>query len=123
MNLTEKVNPIKITDKETNKIYTLDFTRATVKFAEDRGFDWDDVGSKPASLIELIWFTAFRRYHSKMSMAETTAMLEKLGGMKQSWLIRLRDLYNQALSTLIADPDAEEDEDNEKNASLTVELD
>lgn len=123
MELTERVNPIKITDKETNRVYVLDFDRDAVIFAENRGFDWDEVGNKPATLIPFIWYVAFRRYDKKISMEKTTKLLEELGGMKQAWLLRLRELYNQSMAALIADPDLEGKEDEAKNGNLTVELD
>lgn len=121
MELTERVNPIKITDKETNRTYILDFSRDTVRFAEDRGFTWDEVGNKPATMVPLIWFAAFRRYEPKMSLDKATKLLEDLGGMKPKWIIRLRELYDQALASLIA-KDEDEGEEDGKNGNLTVEL-
>ena len=122
MELTERVNPIKVIDTETNHTYILDFNRDTVRFAEERGFDWDDVGNKPATLIPLIWYTAFRRYDPRISLDKTTKLLEDLGGMKPSWIVRLRELYNQALTSLIAQ-DTADGEEEVKNAKVTVELD
>lgn len=122
MELTERVNPIKVIDTETNHTYILDFNRDTVRFAEERGFDWDEVGNKPATLIPLIWYTAFRRYDPRISLDKTTKLLEDLGGMKPSWIVRLRELYNQALTSLIAQ-DAADGEEEVKNAKVTVELD
>ena len=116
----ERVDPIKITDNKTGIVYTLDFTRDTVKFAEDRGFNWDDFGDRPATLIPLIWFAAFRRYDSRISLDKTTEILEKLGGLKPSWVQRLRQLYDQALISLIASDD--EADGDTKNAEMTVEL-
>lgn len=122
MELTERVNPIKVIDTETNHTYILDFNRDTVRFAEERGFDWDEVGNKPATLIPLIWYTAFRRYDPRISLDKTTKLLEDLGGMKPSWIVRLRELYNQALTSLIAQ-DTADGEEEVKNAKVTVELD
>jgi len=122
MKLEERVNPIVITDTETNRKYTLDFNRETVRFAEERGFSWDEVGDKPATMVPLIWYTAFRRYDSRISLDKTTKLLEDLGGMKPSWVVRLRELYNQALTSLIAQDTAEGEEEEAKNARLTVEL-
>ena len=122
MKQTEKVNPIKITDKETNHVYTLDFNRDTVRFAEDRGFTWDEVGDRPATMIPLIWFVAFRRYEPRISLEKTTKLLEDLGGMKPAWVIRLRKLYDQALAPLIAEDDTDGEEGEAKNGNLTVEL-
>ena len=121
MNITEKVNPIKITDKETNHTYVLDFSRDTVQFAEDRGFDWDQIGTKPGTMIPLIWFCAFRRYDRRISFDKTTQLLEDLGGMRVEWLKRLHELYDQGMESLIADP--EQGEEEVKNAMLTVTLD
>lgn len=122
MKLEERVKPIVITDTETNRKYTLDFNRETVRFAEERGFSWDEVGDKPAMMVPLIWYTAFRRYDPRISLDKTTKLLEDLGGMKPSWVVRLRELYNQALTSLIAQDAAEGEEEEAKNARLTVEL-
>lgn len=111
------VAPMKVFDDETNRTYTLDFNRDTVRFAEDRGFTWDAVGDRPATLVPFIWYCAFRRYDPRISLEKTTKILEDLGGMKPKWIKRLRELYDQALVTLIAD-----DDDEVKNGHLTVEL-
>lgn len=113
----KQIAPMKVFDDETNRTYTLDFNRDTVRFAEDRGFDWDEVEKRPATLVPLIWFVAFRRYDPRISFEKTTKLLEDLGGMKPKWIRRLRELYDQALTTLIAD-----DNDEVKNGHLTVEL-
>ena len=117
----EIVKPIKITDSETNRVYILDFDRDSVVYAEARGFDWDEVGSKPGIMIPLIWNAAFRRYDKKLSMEKTTKILETLGGMRPEWLARLKQLYDQSLASLIADPDETGEEG--KNAKMTVSLD
>lgn len=120
MELKEKVNPIKITDDETGKVYILDFNRETVKFAEDRGFTWDDVGDRTATLVPLLWYTAFRRYDPRIGLDKTSKMLEDLGGMKPKWIKRLHELWDQALAPLIGEDD---DDESVKNAKMTVELD
>ena len=72
-------------------------------------------------MIPLIWNAAFRRYDKKLSMEKTTKILETLGGMRPEWLARLKQLYDQSLASLIADPDETEEEG--KNAKMTVSLD
>lgn len=119
---SDRVAPIKITDKETNHVYVLDFNRESVQFAESNGFDWDLVSSQPATLIPLIWYCAFRRYDRRISRDKTTQLLEDLGGMRVDWLKRLKELYDQSMASLIADPDKANEEDA-KNAKLTVSLD
>lgn len=122
MSPIERVEPIKITDNKTGITYTLDFSRDTVRFAEDRGFSWDELGDRPATLIPIIWHAAFRRYDPRISLDNTTKILEKLGGLKPSWVARLRQLYDQALVSLIASDNGEEAEEDAKNAEMTVEL-
>lgn len=119
---SEKVNPIKIKDAETNHIYVLDFNRESVQFAESRGFAWELVPTQPGTMIPLIWFCAFRRYEKRISLEKATEILEKLGGMKPDWLGRLKELYDQSMASLIADPDKIDDEEDAKNAKLTLSL-
>lgn len=111
------IAPMKVYDDETNRTYILDFNRDTVRFAEERGFKWDDFEDHIATYVPLIWFCAFRRYDPRISLEKTTKLLDDLGGMRPKWIKRLRELYDQALSTLVAD-----DDDEVKNGHLTVEL-
>lgn len=122
MTITDRVNPIKITDKETNHVYVLDFDRDSVEFCESKGFNWDEIGDRPATMIPLVWYAAFRRYDRKISYNKTTELLEKLGGMRVEWLTRLRELYDQGMASLIAD-ETSTDEEAAKNAMVTVALD
>ena len=121
INESDRVQPIRIKDSETNHTYILDFNRESVQFAEARGFDWDLIGTQPGTQIPLIWYCAFRRYDKRVSLDKTTQMLEDLGGMRTDWLKRLKELYDQSMASLIADPD-KEDEEAAKNARLTVSL-
>lgn len=114
-------DPIEITDNTTGHKYILDFSRDTVRFAEDRGFSWEALGERPATMIPLLWYAAFRRYDPRISQAKTDAILDKLGGIKPKWVTRLHELYDQALASLIA-VDEEEDEGEGKNLEMTVNL-
>lgn len=120
---SERLNPIKIKDAETNHTYILDFNRESVKFAESRGIDWNDIDHMPYTMIELIWYCAFRRYNKNISMEKTTAILERLGGMRREWMERLNGLYLQTLSPLIADSEKPFTEEDAKNVGMTVSLD
>ena len=122
MELTERVKPMRVTDNETGREYILDFTRETVRFAEERGFVWDEIGSKPGTLIPLIWYTAFRRYEPRMAFNKAEKLLEDAGGVSPKMIARLKELYDQALSSLVAE-DREGDEEQGKNAKVTVTLD
>lgn len=118
MDNQERVNPLRITDNETGKTYELDFTRETVKFAENRGFRVDEITAYPASRIPDLFYYSFRKNYKNMARSQTDALLEGMGGLTNVVLERLVLLYNQAaLSNLIAT-----DEDAAKNERVTVEL-
>ena len=115
----EKVNPIRVTDNETGREYILDFTRETCKMAEARGFDWDELTNKPVTLIPIIFHTAFLRYEPRMSIIKTDRILEDMGGIQPKQVHRLKQLYEQAMSTLVAE---DTEDGSTKNAKVTVTL-
>lgn len=120
METTEKVNPMRVIDNETGREYILDFNRETIAFAEDKGFTWDAVSDRIVTLVPFIWWVAFRRYYPRMARDKTDKILEDKGGIKPKELKRLKELWDQCLAPLIADDDDEEDA---KNAKVTVVLD
>lgn len=115
----ERVEPMRITDKETNTTYELDFNRDAIRFAEARQFRIEDVSDYPNTKIPELFFYAFRMHHKNMAKNQTDAILnDKLGGLTGAMLERLVLLYEQAaLSNTI-----QTDEDMGKNAKVTVEL-
>lgn len=116
--MEERVNPPRVTDKNTGKVYELDFSRESVRFAENRGFAVDEITKFPVTRIPELFYLAFRKNHKNVSRSQTDALLEEMGGMSPKLLERLMQLYNQAaLTHVIAS-----DEDVEKNVSVTVEL-
>lgn len=118
MDNQERVNPIRITDNETGKQYELDFSRESVKFAENRGFRIDEITAFPVSRIPDLFYYAFRKNHKNVARSQTDALLKDMGGLTSAVLERLNQLYNQAaLSNLIAT-----EEDAAKNERVTVEL-
>lgn len=115
----EVIKPIILTDTETNDKYTLEFNRESVKFAEDRGFNIDDVTRYPmVKSIELFWF-AFRMHHKSISKEKAERILfDDMGGMPKGMLERLIQLYNEPFNTLVSD-----DEEGEvKNSKMMVEF-
>lgn len=114
----ERVQPVRITDNETGKTYELDFSRESVKFAEARKFELDDVLRFPATKVPELFFYAFRKNHKKIARDKTDKLLEDMDGLPTKMLGRLTQLYSQAALThvLVLDEDAE------KNTKVTVEL-
>ena len=116
----ERINPIRINDAENNVTYELDFSRDSVRFAENREFVTEDVLKYPSTKVpELFWY-AFRMHHKSMSRAQTDALLDKIGGLKPAALERLIQLFQQAQFSNVLNAD---DEDLEKNGAVTVTLD
>ena len=112
------VKPIVLTDNVTNDVYVLEFNRDSVKFAEARGFDINEFGSKvQISAIEDLFFYGFRMHQPKMSKADTDKILyEKLGGIPEGLVERLAELYLAPFNSLIRD------EEKSKNSQMTVDF-
>lgn len=113
---SKTVKPIKLTD-ENGEVYILEFNRATVRFAEARGFNIN--GLENGSIItttEDLFYYAFRMHQPRMTKPETDRILyEKLKGMPEGMVDRLVDLYLTPVYTLAQDSD-------EKNATMTAEF-
>lgn len=118
MDIQDRVNPIRITDNNTGKVYELDFSRESVRFAENRGFVLEDVTRFPVTKIPEFFYYAFRKNHKNLAKSQTDALLEEMGGVTNKFLERLILLYNEAALTHVI---ASED-DAGKNANVTVEL-
>ena len=95
----ERVPAIELQDPN-GEIYTLDFNRDSVAYAESRGFEVDNVVKFPVSNFpELFWY-AFRMHHGpkhgNITRNQTDKIYEALGGFSPDFLQRLILLYNQA---------------------------
>lgn len=112
----DKVKPI-IIMFEDGREYTLEFSRKTVTFAEQRGFSIGDIGTRPMTAIpELFWY-AFRMHHPNVSKQEADDILfNQLRGLSEEALERLGALYDAPFSTLVDTEDAGE----EKNAQAKM---
>ena len=115
--INEQVKPIIIHDEENGIDYTLEFNRETIRFAEARGFDIDEVSKFPMSKLPELFYYAFRMHHKSISRAETDRILfDKLGGLPEGVGERLCELYAVPFKALNAK------ENNVKNPKVTVEF-
>lgn len=112
-----RVNPMRLTDPETNETYVLEFSRDSVRFAEQRGFKISELTDFPQMNIPAFFFYAFRKNHRGVARDKTDKLLEDLGGLTTAELERLIQLYNQTNESLIIT-----EEGGRKNSRLTVEL-
>lgn len=111
------VNPIIITNNETNDEYTLEFSRESVTFAENHGFTMDDFDEKLMTRVPQLFYYAFRMHHPRMTQAMTDKILfEDLGGISKEVSGRLVELYSAPYETLI------NTEGTPKNSKVTVRL-
>ena len=119
-----EVKPIIITDNSTKKEYTLEFSRETVRFAEQRGFRIDDVEAYPMTKVYELWFYAFRMHHKALSKQQTDDLLDKwfggIGNLPASIMERLGEIYAAPFNAMASD---EYELDGEgKNGQVTVTL-
>lgn len=116
--MEERVKDFSITDNDTGKKYTFDFSRETVKFAESRGFELENLAKFPATNIPDFFYYALRMHHKDVARANSDALLEKMGGLSEDVLERLIKLYQQAQTANVV----QTNEDAAKNAKVTLEL-
>ena len=115
----EQVKPIIIHDKDNDVDYTLEFNRESIRFAEARGFDIEDVGKYPMTKIPELFFYAFRMHHPNVSRQKTDKILfEDLGGLPEGVAERLGALYTAPFEAL----NGAKQDGKKGNPNMTVEL-
>lgn len=113
------INPIVLRDTETGEVFTLEFSRESIRFAETRKFSISEVGDFPMTKIPDLFFYAFRKNHPNIPRSKTDKMFfDELGGFTTEQAQRLVQLYNVPMDALIKD----EEEEPVKNAKVTVEM-
>ncbi len=116
--INEQVKPIIIHDEENGIDYTLEFNRETIRFAEARGFDIDDVSRFPMSKLPELFYYSFRMHHKNVSREKTDRILfDDLGGMPSGMAERLGALYAAPFEAL-----TNSEGKQAKNSKMTVEF-
>lgn len=113
--MKEKIRPIVITD-DNGDVFTLEFNRDSVRFAELKGFNVEDISNKPMTAIPNLFFYAFRMHHKNLSREKVDKIYDKLGGLTTAMIERLGALYAAPFESLI------QDEEDLKNSKMTVEM-
>lgn len=119
----ERIDSIRLTDKKgilgpVDDVYELDFNRESVVFAENRGFKPGEIGDFPVTKIADLFYYSFRMHHRRIAREKIDKLREAWGGIPESVLKRLAELYNQAMTS----NNIQSDEDAEKNEAVAVEL-
>jgi len=120
----EKINPFKFTINDgeyAGEQYTLEATRATVKFAESKGFIVSDVGSFPVTQLPDLFFYLFRANHKNVARDKTDKILfDEFAPVPKEYITRWFELYAEPMTALIATEETEEEA--RKNVRVTVEM-
>lgn len=95
-----RIKPITLTDTNTNKVYTLEFNRATIKEAENNGFDITSAGKKPVTAFSILWRYAFKMHHPEVTAEQAEQMLEEIGEISVALTERLFALYQAGADNL-----------------------
>ncbi len=112
----KRVEPI-ILKYEDGTVYTLEFDRDTVAYAEKAGFKRTEITNNEMTMIPQLFFLAFRMHHPTMSKEKANKILfDDLGGMTEALSARLIELYNAPYITLF------NESGEAKNPKLTVVL-
>lgn len=117
---SEKVRPIVLHDTEAGRDYTLEFDLESVRFAQARGFDSDDIGKYPVIKTEELFYYAFRKNHKNVPKEKTDKIFwDKLGGFSG-----LPDGFVERLIMLYYDPinAVKSAEETGKNGRMTVDM-
>ena len=88
-----EVKPMKITDTTNGDVFTLEFDKESVRFAESRGFDIDDVAKYPLTKVEELFWYAFRKHHKRVDLLKARKLLEGIGPLPEDFIERLASLY------------------------------
>lgn len=115
----EKVEPIRLTDSETGKVYVLEFSRKSVERMERQGFVANTITDFPLTAIPTLFHGAFFKNHPYVTKDDTDKMLYDLGDVP-GLLGRLAALYNEPIKALLGTDDNGDSE--RKNSKYTVEL-
>ena len=112
----EEIRPITIEDSETQAIYTLEFNAESVRFAESRGFDIDEVPKFPVSRIPELFYYAFRMHHKMLPKEKVDKIYDEILPLPEGFLARLQTLYLIPLKEMFPSNEGEE----RKNTRMTV---
>jgi len=112
--MSEMVKPI-ILKFDDGREYTLEFTRESAIYAEEHGFDFNDMSAHMLKSVPQLFHFAFRANHPQLSKEQTDKiLLEDLGGLSEEFSARLTELYLYPYTCLV------NEENTPKNSHLTV---
>ena len=114
-----QINPIKVTT-EDGHIYTLEFDRESVCYAEEHGFNIEEAMKFPMTGTYKLVYFALRKHHPFMSYEKAKNFVDEcfggVAGLPAGFAERLGELYAAPFGALT------DGEGDGKNAKATVEM-
>ena len=110
----EYVKPMTI--EVGGKTYTLEFSKISVRYAEEVGLELDAIDSKPFTMLMLLFHCAFKMHHPDMTIEDTDAVYDEIEGLTDEEFKKLVDLYRAQAQSFIRKKDAGE----RKNAKIRL---
>ena len=89
--------------------YTLEFTRKSVMTMEAKGFNLDELGNKPMTLMPMLFAGSFLANH-RFTKPEVIEEIYKKMPNKDELLRKLGEMFAEPVEALVSEP-----EDNEGN--------
>lgn len=87
------------------KEYTLEYNRKVVQnIMERRGFNLNEVDSKPVTTLPLLFWGAFQMHHKGILQDTTDKMLKRFKD-KEALFERLSEMYVEPANALFEEPD------------------
>ena len=96
------------------KNYELGFTRNTVVAMERQGFNVNEIGNKPMTMLPMFWQGAFAAYNKGVKRALMDEIYDNIRD-KSGLISALTELYAETLNTLTDEP-----EDEKGNATWEI---
>lgn len=115
--MASDVKPIKLTDNDNGKVYTLEFNREAVIWCENKGVRLNNLNDITLNTIQTIWVGAFKYHHPEVSQTLALKLLDEVK-LSQKAIERLLELYALPYNTLLLD----EDNGESKNSRMVVEI-
>ena len=95
--------------------YTLEYTRDTIVWMEDQGFDLEEFRKKPVTQITLLVRGAFYTHHSATKHSLIDEIYDRIP-KKDEFISNLIDMYNDSASSITLEPE----EDSEGNVKWVL---
>ncbi len=87
--------------------YTLEYSRNTVRLMERSGFRFDKLSDEPATYIPMLFEGAFLLHHKRIKSEQINEIFKHIQA-KDELMPKLAVMYQEAVSTLMAEPDEED---------------